>query len=110
SLSPKLTTPPLVGLVLGSGLGAFGDTLQRLVKVPYADVPEMPQSAVIGHAGNLCLGEVEDVPVACLQGRVHLYEGHGLDTATFAVRLLAKLGCKAVLLTNAAGGLNPSFA
>jgi purine-nucleoside phosphorylase len=65
---------------------------------------------VVGHAGNLCLGRVEGVPVACLQGRVHLYEGHEPERVVFGVRLLARLGCRAVLLTNAAGGLEPGWA
>jgi purine-nucleoside phosphorylase len=70
----------------------------------------MPRSSVVGHAGNLCLGRVGAVPVACLQGRVHLYEGHAPDRATFGARLLAALGCKAVILTNAAGGIHADFA
>jgi purine-nucleoside phosphorylase len=101
---------PTVGVVLGSGLGAFGDSLGDLTKLPYADIPNMPRSNVVGHAGNLCLGRVGDARVACLQGRVHLYEGHSLDTVTFGVRLLARLGARAVLLTNAAGGIATSFA
>lgn len=100
---------PTVGVVLGSGLGAFGDTLSDLTKVSYAEIPHMPRSAVVGHAGNLCLGRVGDAPVACLQGRVHVYEGHPLESITFGVRLLAKLGCRAVLLTNAAGGIADGF-
>ncbi|MBI5535455.1 MAG: purine-nucleoside phosphorylase [Deltaproteobacteria bacterium] len=103
------STPPLIGVVLGSGLGAFGDTLDGVVKVPYADIPKMPMSRVVGHAGNLCLGSVEGVEVACMQGRVHLYEGHEPERVVFGVRLLAKLGCKAVLLTNAAGGVHASM-
>jgi purine-nucleoside phosphorylase len=107
----SLSAPkPSIGVVLGSGLGAFGDTLGDLLKVPYADVPHLPRSTVIGHAGNLCLGRVGATPVACLQGRVHLYEGHGPLRCTFAVRLLAALGCRVVLLTNAAGGIHPEFA
>jgi purine-nucleoside phosphorylase len=98
---------PALGVVLGSGLGAFADTLGALVKVPYADIPKMPVSRVAGHAGNLCLGTVEGVEVACMQGRVHLYEGHEPERVVFGVRLLARLGCKAVLLTNAAGGIHP---
>ncbi|MCA9628916.1 MAG: purine-nucleoside phosphorylase [Myxococcales bacterium] len=96
---------PRVGLVLGSGLGAFGDELEQLVKVSYDSIPHMAQSTVVGHAGNLCLGRVGEVPVACLQGRVHCYEGHALERVVFGVRLLAELGCRAVLLTNAAGGI-----
>jgi purine-nucleoside phosphorylase len=101
---------PEIGVVLGSGLGAFGDSLAELVKVPYAELPRMPASSVVGHAGNLCLGRVGAARVACLQGRVHTYEGHSLDRVTFGVRLLAELGCRAVLLTNAAGGIKPGFA
>lgn len=101
--------PPTVGVVLGSGLGAFGDTLEDLVKIPYADIPKMPVSRVLGHSGNLCLGRVNGVEVACMQGRVHLYEGHEPERVVFGVRLLARLGCKAVLLTNAAGGIHPAL-
>ncbi|MCU0680985.1 MAG: purine-nucleoside phosphorylase [Polyangiaceae bacterium] len=109
SLSPR-PNPPALGLVLGSGLGAFGDALEDLDKTPYTAIEHMPRPAVVGHAGNLCRGRVGGVEVACLQGRVHLYEGHDGDAVTFGVRLLARLGCKAVLLTNAAGGINPGFA
>lgn len=100
---------PAVGVVLGSGLGAWADSLSSLVRIPYGEIPRMPQSTVVGHAGNLCLGLAGGVPVACLQGRVHLYEGHDPERVVFGVRLLARLGCRAVLLTNAAGGLAPAF-
>lgn len=100
---------PAVGVVLGSGLGAWADSLSSLVRIPYGEIPRMPRSTVIGHAGNLCLGLANGVPVACLQGRVHLYEGHDPERVVFGVRLLARLGCRAVLLTNAAGGLAPEF-
>jgi purine-nucleoside phosphorylase len=101
--------PPTIGVILGSGLGAFGDSLADLVKIPYAEVPHMPRSTVVGHAGNLCLGRVGKARVACLQGRVHSYEGHTMDKVTFGARLLAELGCRAVLLTNAAGGIKSGF-
>jgi purine-nucleoside phosphorylase len=101
---------PAVGVVLGSGLGAWADSLTSLDRIPYGEIPRMPQSTVVGHAGNLCLGLAGDVPVACLQGRVHLYEGHDPERVVFGVRLLARLGCRAILLTNAAGGLAPGFA
>ncbi len=100
---------PSVGLVLGSGLGAFADTLGDVVRVPYADIPHMPAPTVSGHAGELCVGKVGEVMVACLRGRVHMYEGHEPERVVFGVRLLARLGCQAVLLTNAAGGLRASF-
>ncbi|PIE06137.1 MAG: purine-nucleoside phosphorylase [Sorangium cellulosum] len=103
------STPPVIGVVLGSGLGAFGDTLEHRVRVPYADIPHMPVSRVVGHAGVLSMGKVNGVEVACMQGRVHLYEGHEPERVVFGVRLLARLGCKVVLITNAAGGVHPSF-
>jgi purine-nucleoside phosphorylase len=106
-VAQKTTLKPVVGVVLGSGLGAFGDLLGE--RIPYADLPGMPVSRVPGHAGNLRMGCVGEVPVACLQGRVHLYEGHGPEAAAFGARLLAKLGCRAVLLTNAAGGIAPDL-
>ncbi len=101
---------PRVGVVLGSGLGAFGDTLDGLVKIPYGEIG-FPQSAIAGHAGNLCLGTVgaTRVPVACLQGRVHGYEGHSPDRVVFAVRALARWGCEKFVLTNAAGGVNAAL-
>lgn len=107
---PLSTLAPRVGVVLGSGLGAWGDALDGLVKIPYEEIPGMPRPAVVGHPGNLCVGRVGDVGVACLQGRVHLYEGHSPERVVFGVRALARLGCRAVLITNAAGGINASFA
>ncbi len=105
----RLAVTPKVGLVLGSGLGAFGDTLEGVQKVPYAELPHLPASKVIGHAGNFCFGKVGGVEVACMQGRVHLYEGHSPETVVHGVRTMARLGVRAVLVTNAAGGLDPSW-
>jgi purine-nucleoside phosphorylase len=99
------TTAPVVGVVLGSGLGAFVDELAEPVSLAYRDIPHMPPPGVSGHAGQLVLGTISSVPVACLQGRSHLYEGHTPDTVVLGVRLLARLGCRIVLLTNAAGGV-----
>lgn len=106
----QIPAPPTVGVVLGSGLGGWGDALTDLVKVPYAEIPGMPRPAVAGHAGFLCAGRVGDVSVACLQGRVHLYEGYSPAKVVFGVRVLARLGCRAVLLTNAAGGIHHGLA
>lgn len=106
----KATLAPKVGVVLGSGLGAFADELADLVKVPYAELPHLPASNVIGHAGNLCFGRVDDVPVVCMQGRVHLYEGHPIWQVVHGVRVMARLGVSCVLLTNAAGGLADGWA
>ncbi len=101
---------PRVGVVLGSGLGAFADGLADLVKVPYEALPHLPASKVVGHAGNLCFGRVEDVPVVCMQGRVHLYEGHPIWQVVHGVRTMARLGVGCVLITNAAGGLEAGWA
>lgn len=101
---------PVLGVVLGSGLGAWAEGLDGAVSIPYSEIPGMPVSTVQGHAGKLWLGQSKGVTVACLQGRVHMYEGHEPERAVFGARLLARLGAKAVLLTNAAGGLSPWFA
>jgi purine-nucleoside phosphorylase len=96
---------PTVGLVLGSGLGALADALAEAQRLPYASIPHHPTSRVAGHAGNLCLGRLAGVQVACMQGRVHAYEGHPLSRVVFGARLLAELGCRVILLSNAAGGI-----
>lgn len=96
---------PTVGLVLGSGLGSLAERIVGARKIPYADIPNMPRSSVAGHAGYLWLGELASVQVACLQGRVHAYEGHAVKDVIFGVDLLAELGCSTVLLSNAAGGI-----
>jgi purine-nucleoside phosphorylase len=101
---------PRVGVVLGSGLGAFADGLADLVKLPYETLPHLPASKVVGHAGNLCFGRVGEVPVVCMQGRVHLYEGHPIWQVVHGVRTMARLGVSCVLITNAAGGLEAGWA
>jgi purine-nucleoside phosphorylase len=97
--------PPEVGIVLGSGLGGFAEALSGGTVLGYGDIPGMPVSGVSGHAGRLWLGEVEGRSLACLQGRVHAYEGFTPAEVCFGVRLLSELGCHTVLLTNAAGGI-----
>ena len=98
-----------VAVVLGSGLGAFADSLDDPLAVPYADIPGFARSTVEGHAGRLVLGRVEGTPVAVMQGRFHYYEGYSLEEVTFPVRTLGALGVRSLLLTNAAGGLNNAF-
>ena len=105
----RVAARPTVGVVLGSGLGGFGDSLECLVKLPYAELPHLPASRVPGHSGNLCFGQVRGVPVVCMQGRVHFYEGHPIESVVHGVRTMARLGVDRVLLTNAAGGLEPSW-
>jgi purine-nucleoside phosphorylase len=110
AIRKRVALEPRIGIVLGSGLGGFADSLDELIKLPYRDLPHMPASEVAGHAGNLCFGGVSGIPVVCMQGRVHLYEGHPVDRVVQGVRTMARLGVRCVLLTNAAGGLNPSWA
>jgi purine-nucleoside phosphorylase len=105
----KVKSTPPIGVVLGSGLGGFGDTLENLVKLPYAELPHLPASRVPGHSGNLCFGDVAGVPVVCMQGRVHYYEGHSIDACVHGARTMARLGVTCVLLTNAAGGVEASW-
>jgi purine-nucleoside phosphorylase len=105
----KTTLRPQIALVLGSGLGAFADEFESATKIPYAEIPHFPKSTAIGHAGQLVLGMVGDVPVAGMQGRVHLYEGYSAKEAAFPVRVFARMGVKAVILTNAAGGIKREF-
>src|SRR5256714_662945 len=102
----KIKLQPRIALVLGSGLGGFADELQHSTIIPYSQIPNFPATSAEGHAGNLVVGKVGEVPVAAMQGRVHYYEGHSLVRVTFPVRVFARLGIKAVLFTNAAGGIN----
>jgi purine-nucleoside phosphorylase len=100
---------PDVAIVLGSGLGDFTAALQNAADFPYADIPNWPPSAVVGHAGRLVIGDLRGKRVAALSGRAHYYEGHDLRTITFATRAVARLGVKTLILTNAAGGINLAF-
>jgi purine-nucleoside phosphorylase len=97
---------PRVGLVLGSGLGAFADSLTDSTAVPYREIPHFPLSTAVGHPGRLIVGCCQGVPLAALQGRVHFYEGYKLREVVFPVRVLARLGVQSLVLTNAAGGIN----
>jgi purine-nucleoside phosphorylase len=100
---------PKIALVLGSGLGAFAEEFSAATKIPYAKIPHFPRSTAVGHAGQLVLGRVEGVAVAGMQGRVHLYEGYSAKQVAFPTRAFARMGVKAVILTNAAGGINLSY-
>src|SRR6478752_7200428 len=95
---------PDVAVVLGSGLGDFAARLEGSVSIPYGELPHWPASTVIGHEGRLVLGTLAGKRVAALSGRVHYYEGHDLQTVTFATRVVGRLGVKTLILTNAAGG------
>ncbi len=100
---------PRVGLVLGSGLGGLADRFNAATELPYSDLPGFPEPAVRGHAGVLVLGLLAGVPAVAMRGRAHLYEGHGVQEATFPIRVLAALGVQCLFLSNAAGAINPEF-
>ena len=105
----KTKLRPRVALVLGSGLGDFVDEFRNAARIPYAKIPHFPRSTAIGHAGQLVIGQVGDVAVAGMQGRVHLYEGYSVKEVAFPIRVFARMGIKAVILTNAAGGINRNY-
>jgi purine-nucleoside phosphorylase len=100
---------PQIALVLGSGLGSFADDLTEAVRIPYPQIPSFPRSTAVGHAGQLVIGKSGDVPVAVMQGRVHLYEGYSATEVAFPTRVLGRTGIRALILTNAAGGINVDY-
>lgn len=100
---------PRVALVLGSGLGGFAEQVTGRVEIPYEQIPHWPRSTAIGHAGKLVIGKVESVPTAVMAGRVHYYEGYGMKEITFPIRVLGSLGVRALVVTNAAGGIHPNL-
>lgn len=110
AIGRKAKGKPAVGLVLGSGLGAFAEKLSDRIAIPYSEIPNFPVSTgVVGHAGELVSGSVGETPVVVLSGRVHYYEGRAMTDVVFPARVLARLGVRAVILTNAAGGVRLSF-
>ena len=108
-IQKKTRLRPKIALVLGSGLGAFADEFAQATRIPYSKIPHYPRSTAIGHAGQLVIGTVEGVEVAGMQGRVHLYEGYSAKELAFPIRVFARMGVKAIILTNAAGGVKREF-
>jgi purine-nucleoside phosphorylase len=108
-LAARLGDVPRIAAILGSGLGAFGETLAEANVIPYGAIPHWPASKVVGHAGKLVAGRCRGHRVLALSGRAHFYEGHSLATVTFATRVLGLLGVKTLIVTNAAGGINLRF-
>jgi purine-nucleoside phosphorylase len=100
---------PQIALVLGSGLGPFADHLDDATSLPYSDIPHFPRTTAVGHAGKLVIGNVGDVPVIAMQGRVHYYEGLPLRDVIFPMRVFGRMGVKAAIITNAAGGINTNY-
>ena len=109
SILQRTPLRPSIGLVLGSGLGGFADALTGAARIPYTEIPEFPRSTAIGHAGQMVVGYAGSVPVAAMQGRVHLYEGYSPQQIAFPIRVLGRMGIRSVILTNAAGGINRNY-
>lgn len=105
----QTTLRPTIGLVLGSGLGGFADELSEASRIPYASIPSFPRSTAVGHAGQMVIGKVGDVEVAAMHGRVHLYEGYSPSEVAFPTRVFGRMGIRALMLTNAAGGINLEY-
>jgi purine-nucleoside phosphorylase len=110
SILKRTQLRPQIGLVLGSGLGSFADSLTGATRIPFTEIPSFPLSTAIGHAGKLVIGNAGAIPVAAMQGRVHLYEGYSAQQVAFPMRVFARMGIRAVILTNAAGGINLGYA
>jgi purine-nucleoside phosphorylase len=106
----RVQIAPRVGIILGSGLGGFAAQVVDAITIPYAEIPHFPQSTVVGHSGKLVLGTIGGVPVAVMQGRVHAYEGYAMEQVTFPTRVLGLLGCRTLIVTNAAGGIRADIA
>ncbi len=105
----RITIQPRLGMILGSGLGPLADTVEDPVVIPYGELPHWPVSTVIGHEGRLVVGKMEGQDVLVMQGRVHYYEGYSMDQVTFPVRVMQRLGIEIMVVTNAAGAVNPDF-
>ena len=105
----KTKLRPRIGLVLGSGLGSFANELAAATRIDYKKIPHFPRSTAIGHAGRMVIGKAGNVPVAAMQGRVHFYEGYTQQQVIFPMRVMARMGVRAVLITNAAGGINRDY-
>jgi len=108
-IQSKTKLRPRIALILGSGLGAFADQLSNAKRIPFGTIPGFPRSTVEGHSGQLVIGQVDGVPIAVMQGRVHLYEGYSAKEVVFPMRVLGRLGIRAAILTNAAGAINLDY-
>jgi purine-nucleoside phosphorylase len=100
---------PLIAVVLGSGLGSFADEMTGAARIPYTDIPHFSRSTAVGHAGQLVLGKIGECPIVVMQGRTHLYEGYPAQQVAFPIRVFGRLGVRAAILTNAAGGINLDY-
>jgi purine-nucleoside phosphorylase len=108
-IQSKTALRPSIGLVLGSGLGAFARSMEGATVIPYGQIPHFPVSTAIGHTGELVIGKAQGVPVAVMAGRVHLYEGYDVQQVVFPIRVLARMGVSTIIMTNAAGSVNVNY-
>ena len=109
-IGSKIQIKPRVGLILGTGLGDLAKAIQNAQVIPYSSIPQWPVSTVVGHTGQLVAGEWEGRPVLVMQGRIHYYEGYSMQQVTLPVRVMQRLGIEILVVTNAAGAINPDFA
>jgi purine-nucleoside phosphorylase len=105
----KIELPPRIGLILGTGLGGLAEAVQNSTKIPYSELPGWPISTVQGHVGRLVIGELDGQRLLVMQGRVHYYEGYDLSQVTLPIRVMQRLGIEILIVTNAAGAINPDF-
>jgi purine-nucleoside phosphorylase len=109
SIRARCSSQPALGLILGSGLGAYADRFEDRTIIPFGDLPHFPHSTAAGHSGNLVIGKAEELAAVALQGRVHLYEGYTMEQVAYPARVLGCLGIRTLIVTNAAGGINLDF-
>jgi len=109
AIRTRVSLQPKVGIILGSGLSELAAAVENATIIPYPELPDWPVSTVIGHAGQLVIGSLEGQPVLIMRGRVHFYEGYSMAQVTFPVRVMQRLGIETLIVTNAAGGVNPDF-
>jgi purine-nucleoside phosphorylase len=109
AIQARTTVKPVLAIILGSGLGDLASELRDAVAIPYEEIPHFVQSTVVGHAGRLLFGTLAEIPVVIMQGRFHMYEGHAAPLTTLPVRVMRLLGAETLLVSNAAGGVNPAY-
>ena len=109
NIKSKIKSHPDIGLILGTGLGGLAQAIQNATSIPYLELPDWPVSTVMGHTGQLVIGELEGQSVLAMQGRAHFYEGYSMQQVTLPVRVMQRLGIKILIVTNAAGGIHPDF-
>jgi len=109
SILLKIKSKPRIGLILGTGLGGLAQAIQNATIIPYRELPDWPASTVIGHTGQLVIGELENQQILVMQGRVHYYEGYTMQQVTLPVRVMQRMGIEILIVTNAAGAIQPDF-